>query len=159
DRGKRLLMGQAATAGADWVMVTSDNPRGEDPNAIIHDICPQGPPAEGGIETRTLHPGDVYYALRGERLDGHDFVVAALQAGAAAAVIAADELARFPPALHSRLRPVADPLASLQALAREHRRAWGGPLVAITGSAGKTTTKEMTAAVLATKLRVMKSPG
>ena len=50
DRGKRLLMGQAATAGADWVMVTSDNPRGEDPNAIIHDICPQGPPAEGGIE-------------------------------------------------------------------------------------------------------------
>lgn len=111
------------------------------------------------IDTRTLHPGDVYYALRGERLDGHDFVVAALQAGAAAAVIAAEELARFPVSLHSRLRPVADPLASLQALAREHRRAWGGPLVAITGSAGKTTTKEMTAAVLATKLRVMKSPG
>jgi UDP-N-acetylmuramoyl-L-alanyl-D-glutamate--2,6-diaminopimelate ligase len=50
DRGKRLLMGQAAAAGADWVMVTSDNPRSEDPNAIIHDICPQGPPAEGGIE-------------------------------------------------------------------------------------------------------------
>ena len=45
DRGKRLLMGQAAAAGADWVMVTSDNPRSEDPNAIIHDICPQGPPA------------------------------------------------------------------------------------------------------------------
>ena len=110
------------------------------------------------IDTRTLHPGDVYYALRGERLDGHDFVVAALQAGAGAAVIAADELARYPPSLHPRLRPVADPLASLQALAREHRRAWGGPLVAITGSAGKTTTKEMTAAVLATKLRVHEKP-
>jgi UDP-N-acetylmuramoyl-L-alanyl-D-glutamate--2,6-diaminopimelate ligase len=50
DRGKRLLMGRAAAAGADWVLVTSDNPRGEDPNAIIADICPEGPPREGGIE-------------------------------------------------------------------------------------------------------------
>ncbi|MGN6593503.1 MAG: UDP-N-acetylmuramoyl-L-alanyl-D-glutamate--2,6-diaminopimelate ligase [Terriglobales bacterium] len=50
DRGKRLLMGQAAAAGADWVLVTSDNPRSEDPNAIIADICPEGPPRAGGIE-------------------------------------------------------------------------------------------------------------
>jgi UDP-N-acetylmuramoyl-tripeptide--D-alanyl-D-alanine ligase len=111
------------------------------------------------IDSRTLRPGEVYYALRGERLDGHDFVEAALEAGAGAAVIAAGEQGRYPRVWADKLRPVADPLAALQALAREHRRAWGGPLVAITGSAGKTTTKEMTAAVLATRLRVMKSPG
>lgn len=115
--------------------------------------------ARVSIDTRTLQPGDVYYALKGERLDGHDFVEAALAAGASAAVIAKHQAARFPPSLAGRLRPVPDPLAALQELARLRRRDWGGPLVAITGSAGKTTTKEMIAAVLGTRLRVLKTDG
>ncbi|MGH9482178.1 MAG: UDP-N-acetylmuramoyl-tripeptide--D-alanyl-D-alanine ligase, partial [Terriglobales bacterium] len=116
-------------------------------------------PAEVSIDTRTLKPGDVYYALRGEQHDGHDFVEAALAAGASAAVIAAHQAARYPPGLAARLRLVPDPLAALQELARMRRRDWGGPVVAITGSAGKTTTKEMIAAVLGTRLRVLKSEG
>ncbi|MGH9488615.1 MAG: UDP-N-acetylmuramoyl-tripeptide--D-alanyl-D-alanine ligase [Terriglobales bacterium] len=111
------------------------------------------------IDTRSLAPGDVFYALRGAQHDGHDFVEAALAAGAASAVIARSEAARFPAPLAACLRPVDDPLLALQQDARQHRRAWGGPLVAITGSAGKTTTKEMIATVLATRLRVLKSGG
>ncbi|HUX68535.1 MAG TPA: UDP-N-acetylmuramoyl-tripeptide--D-alanyl-D-alanine ligase [Terriglobales bacterium] len=116
-------------------------------------------PAEGiSIDSRTLRPGEVYYALRGERLDGHDFVEAALAAGAGAAVVAAEQAGRWPQ-WAERLRPVPDPLAALQQQARARRLAWGGPLVAVTGSAGKTTTKEMIAAVLGTRLRVLKSEG
>jgi len=111
------------------------------------------------IDSRTLRPGDVYYALRGDSHDGHDFVEAALAAGAAAAVVAGSQMARFPAALAPRLRPVADPLRALQAAAREARRGWGGPLIAVTGSAGKTTTKEMIAAALATRWRVLKNEG
>lgn len=110
------------------------------------------------IDTRTLQPGEVYYALRGERLDGHDFVAAALAAGAHAAVVAADQAGRWPQ-WAERLRPVPDPLAALQELAQARRLAWGGPLVAVTGSAGKTTTKDMVAAVLATRLQVLKTEG
>ena len=110
------------------------------------------------IDSRTLRPGEVYFALRGERLDGHDFVEAALAAGAPAAVVAQDQAGRWP-GLAERLRPVPDPLAALQQQARARRLAWGGPLVAVTGSAGKTTTKEMIAAVLGTRLRVLKSEG
>ncbi len=111
------------------------------------------------IDSRTVTAGDVYYALRGERHDGHDFVEAALAAGAERAVIAQAEAGRYPAALAGRLEAVADPLAALQEKARAHRRKWNKRLIGVTGSAGKTTTKEMIAAVLATRLRVLKSEG
>jgi UDP-N-acetylmuramoyl-tripeptide--D-alanyl-D-alanine ligase len=112
-----------------------------------------------GIDSRRIAPGEVFYALRGEQRDGHDFVEAALAAGASRAVIAAAEAGRYPAALAGRLEAVADPLEALQERARAHRRAWGKALIAVTGSAGKTTTKDMIAAVLATRYRVLKSEG
>ncbi len=115
--------------------------------------------AGASIDSRTIAPGDVFYALRGERQDGHDFVAAALAAGASRAVIAAAEAGRYPAAMAERLETVADPLAALQARARAHRRAWNKPLIAVTGSAGKTTTKDMIAAVLSARYRVLKTEG
>ncbi len=109
------------------------------------------------IDSRTLLPGDLFFAVRGERLDGHDFVEAALASGAVGAVVSKDHSARF--AQKNQLLVVDDPLLALQRLAAAVRRLWGRPLIAVTGSAGKTTTKEAIAHVLGTKHRVLKSQG
>jgi UDP-N-acetylmuramoyl-tripeptide--D-alanyl-D-alanine ligase len=109
------------------------------------------------IDSRTLQPGELFFAVKGERLDGHDFVSQALERGAAAAVVRADRRAYFPP--RARLIEVEDTLAALQNLAAAVRRSWGKPVVGITGSAGKTTTKEAIAHLLATRFRVHKSEG
>ncbi|HWC19804.1 MAG TPA: UDP-N-acetylmuramoyl-tripeptide--D-alanyl-D-alanine ligase [Terriglobales bacterium] len=109
------------------------------------------------IDSRTLQPGDLFFAVKGERLDGHDFVEKALESGAAGAVIAADQAHRFP---HARnLLSVKDTLNSLQRLGAAVRRLWGKRLIGVTGSAGKTTTKDVIAHVLSTRLRVLKSLG
>jgi len=105
------------------------------------------------IDSRTLRPGDLFFALRGER-DGHQFVEQALAGGAAAAVVAASSGMRGP-----RVLAVEDPEAALQRLGVEARRRWGKRIVCVTGSAGKTTTKEMIAAVLAKRYSVAKSEG
>ena len=109
------------------------------------------------IDSRTIVPGQLFFAVTGERLDGHDFVPEALGKGAVAAVIRQDQLDRYPD--KSRLLAVDDTLAALQALATAVRKLWGKPLVGVTGSAGKTTTKEAIAHVLASHLRVLKSEG
>jgi len=111
------------------------------------------------IDSRTVRPGELFFAVRGERLDGHHYVRAALEAGAAAAVVEATRRADFPAELQPKLLAVPDTLQALQALAAAVRRLWGGPVVAITGSAGKTTTRQMTAALLATRFRVLQSEG
>ncbi|HXE91268.1 MAG TPA: UDP-N-acetylmuramoyl-tripeptide--D-alanyl-D-alanine ligase [Terriglobales bacterium] len=114
--------------------------------------------AEGySIDSRTVKPGELFFAVKGERLDGHDFVAQALAAGAVAAVVSRAKVSEF--SARSRLLVVEDTLAALQALAASARRTWGGPLVAVTGSTGKTTTKEAIAALLSLKFRVMKSEG
>ena len=95
--------------------------------------------------------------MKGERLDGHDFVDAALERGAVAAVVRKDQLHRFPGNI--KLLPVDDTLIALQTLATAVRKLWGKPLIGVTGSAGKTTTKEAIAHVLASKFRVLKSEG
>ena len=110
-----------------------------------------------GIDSRTLQPGDLFFAVKGERLDGHDFVGPALEKGAVAAVVRKDQLARFP--AMSNLIAVDDTLAALQTLGAAVRRLWAKPLVGVTGSTGKTTTKDAIAHVLATRLRVLKSEG
>jgi len=116
------------------------------------------PVANGySIDSRTLLPGDLFFAVRGDRLDGHDFVEAALAKGAVGAVIAKDQSTRF--AQKNQLLAVEDPLLALQRLAAAVRRLWGKPLIAVTGSAGKTTTKEAIAHVLGTKHQVLKSQG
>jgi hypothetical protein len=111
------------------------------------------------IDSRTVQPGELFFAVRGERLDGHDYVPAALDAGAAAAVVGADRMAGFPSGVQPRLLSVPSPLSALQGLAAAVRQRWGGPVVAITGSAGKTTTKQMIAALLRTRYRVLENQG
>ena len=109
------------------------------------------------IDSRTVGPGQLFFAVKGERLDGHDFVEPALERGAVAAVVRGDQLSRYP-AL-TRLLPVEDTLVALQTLAMAVRKLWGKTLVGVTGSMGKTTTKEAIAHVLSTRLRVLKSEG
>ncbi|HWR37259.1 MAG TPA: UDP-N-acetylmuramoyl-tripeptide--D-alanyl-D-alanine ligase [Clostridia bacterium] len=109
------------------------------------------------IDSRTVQPGEIFFAVQGERLDGHDYVEAALHAGALAAIVRKDAIARFPD--KTRLLAVDDTLRALSLLAAAVRRLWGKPLVGVTGSAGKTTTKDAIAHVLASRKRVLKSVG
>ena len=100
------------------------------------------------IDSRTLRAGELFFAVRGERLDGHDYIDGAVQRGAIAAVVSRARVAGLPDeVLALPLLIVEDPLIALQALAGHVRRHWGKRVVAITGSAGKTTTKEAVAAV------------
>ncbi len=112
------------------------------------------------IDSRTVVAGDLFFAVRGERLDGHEFVAAALERGAMAAVVSRERVATLPDTvLGVPLLITEDPLIALQALAGHVRRQWGKRVVAITGSAGKTTTKEAVAAALGSKFNVLKSQG
>jgi len=112
------------------------------------------------IDSRTIGPGELFFAVRGERHDGHDFVAAALDRGALAAVVSRARAASLPDSVLARpLLITEDPLIALQTLAAHVRRQWGRRLVAITGSAGKTTTKEAVAAGLGAKFKVLKSVG
>lgn len=109
------------------------------------------------IDTRSLQQGDLFFAVKGDRMDGHDFVEAAFAAGAVAAVVSKEHYPRF--AVKSRLLAVDDTLVALQSLGAAVRRLWGKPVVGVTGSMGKTTTKECIAHVLSSRLRVLKSVG
>lgn len=112
------------------------------------------------IDSRTVRPGELFFAVRGDRFDGHDFVAAALERGAVSALVARARVASLPDAVLAYPLLVAeDPLAALQMLAAHVRRRWGRPVVAVTGSAGKTTTKDAIAAALGAKLNVLKSQG
>ena len=112
------------------------------------------------IDSRTVAPGELFFAVRGERLDGHDFVAAAVARGAVAAVVSRARVATLPDAaLAVPLLITEDPLIALQALAAHIRRQWGRRVVAVTGSAGKTTTKEAIAVALGAKFNVLKSHG
>jgi UDP-N-acetylmuramoyl-tripeptide--D-alanyl-D-alanine ligase len=108
------------------------------------------------IDSRSLQPGDLFIALQGDRFDGHDYVNSALEKGAVAAVV--DGKRKLDADAHRVLR-VDDTLTALQSLGAAARRLWGKPLLAVTGSAGKTTTKELLAHLLGTRFRVMKSSG
>jgi UDP-N-acetylmuramoyl-tripeptide--D-alanyl-D-alanine ligase len=109
------------------------------------------------MDTRTLQPGALFFALQGETQDGHAHVAAAFERGALAAVVT------HPVDCPGTQLVVDDTLLALQALARAARERWGEDssrrVVAITGSAGKTTTKEAIAAVLSTSLRTGKTSG
>ena len=112
------------------------------------------------IDSRTVAPGELFFAVRGERLDGHDFIAGALDRGAIAAVVSLARVASLPDAvLAAPLLIVEDPLLALQSLAAHVRRHWGGRVVAVTGSAGKTSTKDAVAAALGARFRVLKSHG
>lgn len=132
--------------------------------AAVHGVVvaangrPEGVPALGvSIDSRAISPGDVFVALTGERSDGHRFVPQALAAGAAAAIVrrgTAGALARA----SGPMIEVDDPGVALLDLARDERAGLTAPVVGITGSTGKTCTKDLTAAVLRAGLRVVASP-
>ncbi len=112
------------------------------------------------IDTRTLAPGDLFFAIRGERHDAHDFVVTALERGARAAVIARSRAKDFLDLDRNHtLLLVDEPLVALHTLATAVRRHWNKRLIAVTGSAGKTTTKEALAEILGARFNVLKSHG
>lgn len=111
------------------------------------------------IDSRTLKPGEVFIAIRGPRHDGHDFVGQALNRGAVAAIVSETYRRSLPAEMHKNLVGVPDTFHALQQLARFARQNWGRPVLAVTGSTGKTTTKEILAALLARRYRVLKSEG
>jgi UDP-N-acetylmuramoyl-tripeptide--D-alanyl-D-alanine ligase len=119
--------------------------------------CDQEAVAMGySIDSRELNPGDLFIAIAGERFDGHNYLQAALEKGAVGAIVQAG---KHVPGDPLRLLQVEDTLKALQLLGAAARRLWGKPLLAVTGSAGKTTTKEILAHILSTRFRVMKSSG
>ncbi len=100
-------------------------------------------------DTRALAPQSLFLALRGERFDGHAFLEAAAARGATGAIVATGT----PPVAGLELYPVPDTLVALGQLAARRRSKVNGPVVAITGTNGKTSTKEMVSAVLRTRYR------
>src|SRR5512139_1166552 len=113
------------------------------------------------IDSRTVREGELFVAIRGDRFDGHDFVPDAIRKGAWGAIVERSVLeARFP--VMGGLRnviPVEDSLLSLQEMSLMHRKKFTLPVIAITGSNGKTTTKEMLAAILRQRGPVLKNEG
>jgi len=107
------------------------------------------------IDSRTLEPGALFVAIRGKHFDGHDFLAAAHARGAGAALVERDAAA--PPELP--LVRVPDTTKALADLARHVRRSAAIPVVAVTGSVGKTTTKDMTAELLGARGPVLKTEG
>jgi UDP-N-acetylmuramoyl-tripeptide--D-alanyl-D-alanine ligase len=110
------------------------------------------------IDSRTLRPGDLFFAIRGPRFDGHAFVSQARGRGACGVIVSeAAAAARPPPGTLAIL--VADTVEALQLLARHVRRESDAKVTAITGSAGKTTTKEIAAAFLEQRYSVFRNRG
>ena len=114
------------------------------------------------IDSRTIGAGDLFFAVKGERLDGHDYVATALADGAVAAVVSNRWV--VPAEIdETKLLRVSDcedcVLIALQRLANAVRRQWAGRVIGVTGSAGKTTTKDAVAQVLSARFKVLKSQG
>ncbi len=105
-------------------------------------------------DSRTVEPGDLFLALVGDNFDGHDFVADALARGADGIVVSRDVAAEEA----TRIYPVADTLVALGHLARHRRRALKARVVGVTGSSGKTTTKDLLAGTLAGSFRVHATP-
>jgi UDP-N-acetylmuramoyl-tripeptide--D-alanyl-D-alanine ligase len=97
------------------------------------------------VDSRAVEPGDLFVALKGDRVDGHDYLNDAMSRGAAGCVVARDPEA---PPSDVTILTVPDPLAALQQISRAHRAQCGARIIGITGSNGKTTTKEMLAHLL-----------
>lgn len=114
---------------------------------------PRGPQPLGRVwsDTRTLRRGDLFVALSGERFDAHDFIRDAVAAGAGAVVVSRADVTK---GLGVPVFEVDDTRAALGSLARHWRRAWNGPVVAVVGTNGKTSTKELIRAALESRLEV-----
>ncbi len=128
--------------------------------ATVRGLAPDSPalsaPMPGvSIDTRTLQPGQAFCAIPGNRFDGHQFTGKAAQAGASVLVV--DHPVTVPAEVPQLV--VQDTTAAIQQLARSVRRKWGKELIAVTGSMGKTTTREFTTALLQSRYSVLQSQG
>ena len=106
-------------------------------------------------DTRSLERGDLFFALKGEHADGHRYVDAAIKAGAAGVVVS--DRKRVAGSRGAAVIAVEDPLWALGELARYYRGTFDIPVVGVTGSVGKTTTKEMLASILGQRWKVLKN--
>jgi len=111
------------------------------------------------IDSRTLKKGMLFFALRGDNYDGHSFLGEVFEKGAVGAVVDGEKISSNKYGNAEILLKVVDPLRALQDVASYYRRKFNIPVISVTGTNGKTTTKEMIAAVLSTRYRVVKSPG
>src|SRR6202158_2524411 len=111
------------------------------------------------IDSRSVRPGELFIAIHGPRHDGHDHVAGALERGAVAAVVAATKVDQFSDPIRAKCIVVDDTFVALKHFARAVRETWGGKIAGVTGSVGKTTTKEILAALLGSRFRVLKSEG
>jgi len=111
------------------------------------------------IDSRTIRAGELFIAIHGPSHDGHDHVAGAFERGAVAAVVAAAKVGQFPDAIRAKCIVVDDTFVALKQFARAVRETWGGKIAGVTGSVGKTTTKEILAALLGARFRVLKSEG
>jgi UDP-N-acetylmuramoyl-tripeptide--D-alanyl-D-alanine ligase len=116
------------------------------------------------IDSRTVEPGELFVAIRGPRHDGHAFVAGALERGATAGIVARARLASYPEEIRGRLFAVDDTLAALGRLASRACEVWrkakaGRIIGAVAGSVGKTTTKEILAALVGARFGVLKTQG
>jgi len=111
------------------------------------------------IDSRTLRSGELFVAIHGPRHDGHDHVAGALERGAIAALVAAEKVDSYPDAVGRKCIAVPDTFVALKQLARSVRETWGGKIAGVTGSVGKTTSKEILAALLGARFCVLKSEG
>jgi UDP-N-acetylmuramoyl-tripeptide--D-alanyl-D-alanine ligase len=117
------------------------------------------------LDSRLIRPGDLFVAMKGERFDGRDFIGTALARGAVGAIVHDSYDVASLPSRPSGKRSlpfilgVRDPLFAYQQLATHHRSRFDIPVVAVTGSNGKTTTKEMVASVMAQRWKVLKTEG
>src|ERR1700683_707864 len=114
------------------------------------------------IDSRTLHPGELFIAIAGPAHDGHKFVEAALKAGAPSAIVSVGHASSYPKEFASRLIEVDDTFTALQRLAAAVLRAWRAKkpnrkVAAVAGSLGKTTTKEILAALIGSRYKVRKA--
>ncbi len=136
---------QATTAGGTWSAAAIKAALGIKPDVGDAEVTYNGI----STDSRAISPGALFVALQGERFDGHDYLPVVAKAGAKGAVVRRGT-AGVPP-LH--FFEVDDPLRAFGLLARARRRALSGPVVAVTGTNGKTSTKQMLAAVLSTRYR------
>jgi len=111
------------------------------------------------IDSRTIRAGELFIAIHGPSHDGHDHVVDAFERGALAAVVAAAKVGKFPDAVRTKCIVADDTFVALKQFARAVRETWGGKIAGVTGSVGKTTTKEILAALLGARFRVLRSQG
>lgn len=117
-------------------------------------------PVKGvSIDSRKVEKGMLFFALPGDQFDGHQFIDKAIEKGACGAVVSREWFSEQRGDSKKKLLPVIDPMLALQELAARYRKKFHFPVIAVTGTNGKTTTKEMIAKVLGKKVQIMKSSG